>query len=124
MKTSRTLKGLFLSTAMLLSSNALAKNSGSLHLGNPVYVAGQTVPAGTYTVLWDGSGPEVEIKMIQGKTVVAATSAKLVNLNEKANNDSAVVVTGGDGKRNLSEIYFSDKKIALEIESPSDRATK
>jgi hypothetical protein len=115
MKASRMYKGLLLGLALLLATSAFAANKGSLKVNDPVTINGKQLAAGEYKVSWDGSGPSVELHIMQGKNVVATVPAKMVDLPRAASDDGAVVNTNGDGSRTLSQIRFSGKKYALAI---------
>lgn len=108
---------LFLGAVVALAGSAWAANKGSLSLLHPTSVAGTKLPSGNYTVQWQGSGDQVDLKIFQGKKEVASTSAKVVQLNSPAAYDSAVVSSNDDGTATLSEIRFSGKKMALEVSS-------
>lgn len=110
---------LVLASAILLASTALAANKGSLNLSEPVNISGTQLKAGSYSVRWEGNGPNVELKIMRGKQVVASSPARLVELSSSANNDAAVFKNNGDGSRSLSEIRFYGKKQALAIGSES-----
>jgi len=113
MKSQRILKNLLLGAALLLATGAFADvNKGSMQLGDAVTVAGKQLPAGDYSVKWEGSGSSVQVTFLQGKKVLATAPARLIDLNQKSDNDSAVVK--GDN-RELSEIHFGGKKYALAI---------
>jgi hypothetical protein len=119
MKFQKIYKSLFLGLALLLATGAFAAaaNKGSMQLMDSVTISGKQIPAGTYLVKWDGTGPNVEVSILQGKEVVATTQARLVDLNQKPDNDSAVVKSNTDGSKSLSEIRFGGKKVALALGS-------
>jgi hypothetical protein len=121
MKFQSIFKSLFLGLALLLATGAFASaaNKGSMQLTNPVTVSGKQLPAGSYLVKWDGTGPNVEVSILRGKDVVATTSARLIDLSQKTDNDAAIVKNNADGSKALSEIRFSGKKVALAIGSES-----
>ena len=100
--------------ALLLATNAFAAK-GSLQISDPVTVNGKPLPAGDYTLQWDGNGPDVQLNIHQGKKVVATVPAHVVMLNQASGSDSAVVVKNNDGSRTLSEIRFGGKKYSLAI---------
>jgi hypothetical protein len=109
-------KGLLLGLALLLATSAFAaSNKGSMQLLDPVTVSGKQLPAGDYSVKWDGAGPNVELSILRGSKVVAATPARLIDLNQKTNGDAAVVKNNDDGSKSLSEIRFGGKRYALAI---------
>jgi hypothetical protein len=109
-------KGLLLGLALLLATSAFAAaNKGSMQLLNPVTVSGKQLPAGDYSVKWDGTGPNVELNILKGNKVVATTPARLIDLSQKPNGDAAVVKNNDDGSKSLSEIRFGGKRYALAI---------
>ena len=117
MKASRILKGAMVGLAMLLATSAfaVAASKGSLQVSAAVNVAGKQLPAGNYSLQWQGSGPNVELNIMQGKKLIATVPAKIVSLPQAASYDSAVVSTSSDGSRMLSQIRFSGKTLALEV---------
>jgi len=120
MKFTAVSKGLILGLALLLASSALAASKGSLQLSNPTVVNGTKLKPGDYKIQWDGSGPSVEVSIMQGKNVVAKVPAKVVNLDSAAANDAAVTQKNSDGTSNLAGIRFQGKKFALDIGDASD----
>ena len=74
------LKGIFLSVMVLAAGSALAASKGSLELQHPTSVAGKQLAKGNYTVRWDGTGDQVDLKIYQGKNVVASTPARVVKV--------------------------------------------
>jgi hypothetical protein len=116
MKFAKFSKGLLLGLALVLATGAFAaSNKGSVQIIDPVTVSGKQLRPGDYSVQWDGSGPNVELSIMQGKKVVATTPARLIDLSKTPNGNSAVVKTNEDGSRSLSEIHFGGKKYALAI---------
>jgi hypothetical protein len=113
-------KSLLMGLALLLASSAFAATKAQLHLQNNTTVNGTQLKAGDYKLQWDGSGPTVEVSIIQGKNVVAKTSAKVVDLPSAASNDAAVVRKNDDGSNSLSGVRFEGKKYALELGESSD----
>jgi hypothetical protein len=118
MKTFHILKCSLIVLALLPVPNLFAANRGPLHVSSPEDVAGQTLNAGDYIVLWEGDGPNVELKIMQGKKVVATATAHAVQLQTPSINDSEVININGQ-KRSLSMIFFLGKTVALEIPGPS-----
>jgi hypothetical protein len=120
MKFANISKGLLLGLALLLATSAFAAaNKGSVQFLSPVTVSGKQLPAGDYSVKWDGNGPNVELNILQGNKVVATTPARLIDLSQKPDSDAAVVRSNADGSRSLSEIHFGGKKYALAVGSES-----
>jgi hypothetical protein len=119
MKESTISKGLLLGLALLLATSVFAANKGSLQVSDSVTVNGKQIPAGEYTVKWEGNGPNVELNILRGKNVVATVPARMVDLDRVQDRDSAVSVVGNDGRKSLSEIRFSGKKYGLAINAES-----
>jgi hypothetical protein len=108
------LKGIFLAAVVLAAGNALAASRGSLELQHPTTVGGKQLATGNYTVQWDGTGDQVELKVYKGKNVVASTSARVVKVEHPAHN-AAITIANGDGTSSLSEILFGGKDFALQL---------
>jgi len=107
-------KAVVLGLAVLLASSAFASNKGTLRVHESSEVAGQQLAAGEYQLRWDGSGSNVEVRVMQGKKEVAKTSAKLVNL-DKAFDYDAAIIDHSSGKAIVTEVRFAGKKYALAL---------
>jgi flagellar basal body P-ring protein FlgI len=107
-------KTVVLGLAVLLASSAFASNKGTLQVHETLEVNGQQLPAGEYQLRWDGTGSNVEVSFMRGKKEIAKTSAKLVNLDKAADNDSALV-DHSTGKAIVTEVRFAGKKYALAL---------
>jgi hypothetical protein len=122
MKLSKLSKGLLLGLALLLATSAFAANKGSLMVSDPVTVSGKSLAAGEYTVKWEGNGPNVELNILRGKSVVATIPARLIDLDRSSSGNTSVVKRNDDGSRSLSEIRFAGKKYALALGNESAKA--
>ena len=123
MTTSKISKGLLLGFALLLATSVFAAtNKGSLQVTDPLTVNGKQLPAGDYTVTWDGAGPNVELNIMRGKNVVASVPAHMVDLDKSPNRDSLITNVDSDGHKALNEIRFSGKKYAFSINAESAKA--
>jgi hypothetical protein len=106
--------------ALSVGIAAAAAKKESFHIQSPTMVGATQLPAGEYTVQWEGTGPAVELKISQDKRVKATASAKVVPLGRAFPEDATLVHTDGDGGRRLIEIRFSSKKFFLLIEPYPD----
>jgi hypothetical protein len=120
MKFATVSKTLVIGMALLLASSAFAANKGSLQLNNPTTVNGTQLKPGDYKVQWDGSGPNVELSIMQGKNVVAKVPAHVVTLDTASANDAAVTRKNDSGPNSLAGVRFQGKKFALELGEASD----
>jgi hypothetical protein len=104
-------------SALLLSSAALAgqNNKGKLVLSDKVVVDGKPIERGNYAVEWDGSGPAVQVKLLQDGQTVATLSAHVTEQAGRNAQDAYATTTEPDGSRALTAIYPGGKRLALEF---------
>jgi hypothetical protein len=121
MKFATVSKTLVMGMAVLLASSAFAATKASLTLQNPTTVNGTKLKAGDYKLEWEGSGPAVEVSIMQGKNVLAKVPAKVVDLSAPAQNNAAVLQKKDDGTNTLAGARFEGKKFALEIGEAGDQ---
>ncbi|SRR5579871_6729063 len=125
MKIANVSKGLLLGLTLLLATSMFAaSNKGSLQTMSPITVNGTTLPAGDYSLKWEGTGSNVTLNILKGKKVVATTPARLVDTNQSPSSNQAVLKGNNDGSQALSEVRFGGKKYALQIgeQSAADEA--
>jgi hypothetical protein len=122
MTVSKISKGLLLGLALLLATSLFAANKGSLQVNESVAVGGKQLPAGDYTVQWEGNGPNVDLNILRGKNVVATVPAHVVDLERSPDRGSAVTSVNGEGHKALNEIRFGGRKYALAINAESANA--
>lgn len=126
MKRSMISKSLLPGVALLLATAAFAaeKSKGSPLIPDQVSVNGQALPAGTYLVEWAAetytvklgdSDLNVDLRILQGKTVVATVPARMIGLQRSDSCDSVVERKNHDGSRSLLEIHFGGKKYAFAL---------
>ena len=113
-------KSVVMGLALLLASSAFAATKASLNLQHPTIVNGTKLKAGDYKLEWDGSGPNVEVSIIQGKNVLTKVPAKVVDLSSPSQNSAAVVTLNSDGTSTLSGARFEGKRFALELGDSSE----
>ena len=115
LKSKSSLKGILLAGALLLAGSAFAASKGPLELQEPATVAGTQLRTGTYTVQWEGTGDQVQLKIYQGKKEVASTSARVVTLEKPVDRDATLLRRNDDGTLTVTRINFGRKNFALEI---------
>jgi hypothetical protein len=120
MKFATVTKSLIVGLALTLASSAFAASKANLTLNNPTSINGTKLKAGDYKLEWDGSGPNVEVSIMQGKKVIAKVPAKVVDLNQSSVNDAALLKQNSDGTTTLAGARFQGKKFALELGEASD----
>jgi hypothetical protein len=120
MKFTTVSKSLMMGLALLLASSAFAATKADLVLQSPTSINGTKLKPGEYKLQWDGSGPNVEVSIMQGKTVVAKVPAKVVDLKAPSQNNAAVVKNNDDGTSTLAGARFEGKKFALDLSDSGD----
>lgn len=120
MKFTTVSKSVVMGLALLLASSAFAATKANLSLSNPTTVNGTKLKAGDYKLEWDGTGPNVEVSVLQGKKVVAKVPAKVVDLPSASQSDAAVVNKNDDGTTSLAGVRFQGKKYAIDLTQSSD----
>jgi hypothetical protein len=105
------------SPSFLLATAAFAgpANRGTVNTDETVTVGGKQLPAGRYQVEWAGSGSDVEISILNGKTTVAKVQAQIVPLQVAGRESGYSTSADPSGNKTLTEIFFSGKKYVLSI---------
>lgn len=106
---------LALVAAVVLSIGTFAKdknsNEGKFTLTNSAQIGSTQLKPGDYKAEWEGAGSDVQVKILQGKNVVATTSAKLV---DKQGASDSVTLGGADSNmKTVDEIDFAHARKAL-----------
>jgi hypothetical protein len=108
-----------LAIAALLATAAYAAGTahkGNLRIVDPVQVNGKQLPAGDYTVTWEGDGPNADVHISKGKKEVASAPAKVVTLDQKADQDAAEISSAG-GARELTAMRFGGNRYQIDVVS-------
>jgi|GEM_PF-3447870 len=91
-----------ITSAVVLTQRTVAKGKDSEHItfSEPILVAGTLLKGDTYKVVWDGSGPQLQVSFIKGSKTVVTAPATLV-LEKNANDGSVETKTLEDNSRVL-----------------------
>lgn len=98
---------------MSLSAFAREKNSGPLTLSDPAQIGTTELKPGDYKVEWDGKGPDVQVRIMQGRQALATTTAKLVQHEKSAAQNDVVLKQTARNSKTIEEIDFRNRKEAL-----------
>jgi hypothetical protein len=103
--------------SLLLAAAAFAANINkkTMHLYEKAKVHGTLLEPGDYKVEWNGSGPQVQLKILQGKDTVATVPAQVVSENTANEHDGYVLRPAKNGGNSIEEIFFGGKKYDLKI---------
>jgi hypothetical protein len=115
------LSSMLLGSALLLAASAFAANTikKSLHLYENVIVAGKQLAPGDYKVEWSGSGPDVEVNIMQGRDTVATAPARIVSRASVNEQDGYALDPGKSGNQSLAQVFFSGERFDLDFGSAS-----
>jgi hypothetical protein len=103
-----------LASGLSLSAFAKDKNETKVTFTNAVQVGSTQLQPGDYKLQWDGNGPDVQVKVVKGKNVVATVPATLVENKVSLGNDS--VTTGSnDNSKTLDEVDFNGGRQSLKF---------
>ncbi len=105
-------------TVTLLATAAYAAGAvhkGSLQVADAVQVSGKQLPAGDYTVTWEGEGPNVDLHITKGNKELATAQATIVPLDRKASDDAAETFKNSTGVRELTALRFAGRKYELDV---------
>ena len=118
MKFATVTKSLVLGFALLLAARAFAATKGSLKISDPVTLNGTTLKSGDYKVELEGSGSDVEVSIVQGKSVLAKAPGPLVALNAPYPYGAAVTKKKEDGTSSLIAVS-AEETLAWTLVSPA-----
>jgi hypothetical protein len=123
MKRAGRLAHVLISFTMFCATTSVAANRGALRVQSPSIVGDTQLPAGEYTVQWEGAGPEVELKIKRANRVTVTVPGKVIPLDQPFRENEPVFNTDGDGRQRLVEIRFPGRRFFLEIEAQSASTT-
>lgn len=114
-----------LGSSLLLSATAFAGNTNkkSLHLTDSVTVEGKQLKPGTYTVEWNGTGPNVEVSIAKGNKTVATVPAHVVSVSAPYKQDGYTSLATKDGSASVTQFFFRGEKFGLELGQASGANT-
>ena len=101
-------------STLTLGAFAKDKNEGKFSLSAPVQLGSTQLKAGDYKAIWEGTGADVQVKILQGKNVVATAPAKLL---DNASSQDSVSLGNSNGTKTLQEIDFRGLKKGLVFDS-------
>jgi hypothetical protein len=108
----------FVLTVALLGSSAVFagdSNKTNLKLYETTSVEGKALQPGDYKVTWEGSGPDVQVTILQGKETVATFQAHVTEQAARNAGDAYGSSSDANGSRSLTSIYPGGKRFSLEL---------
>jgi hypothetical protein len=114
-------KGLILGSILLLAPGAFAAAKSYLTLNHSMTIGGVTLAPGDYKLQWEGSGPEVELSILQNGRVLLQTPARLTSLDGPAADTAAVTRVGDNGDRVLIGVRFKGHALGMDFYETNSR---
>jgi hypothetical protein len=111
--------------ALMLAGSAFAANEShkaNFKISEPTQVNGTQLSAGEYQARWEGSGPTVQVSIIQNTKVVATVPGQLVDRDYAAQYNAVETKNNSNGQSELTALLFSGKKYSLKLGSESASA--
>ncbi|MCI0352703.1 MAG: hypothetical protein L0Z53_25055 [Acidobacteriales bacterium] len=105
--------------SLAIGSYAADKKSDNVTFYDPVKIGSTTLQPGDYKVVWDGTGPDVQVSFVQGKKTVASAPARLTETSKNAGK-AVSLRTESDSSRVVTEIAF--KKVSLRFDESAPAA--
>jgi len=102
-----------------VSALARAKDRGTMQLIDPAEIGSTQLKPGTYLVERNGTGPTVQVSIMQHKNIVATATGELKTNDKEASQNAVVLepaVNNSSGKQ-IAEIDFGNRKEALVFDS-------
>ena len=99
----------------MFAVGAFAQDKSTLNVVEKVNIQGTELKPGKYEVKWDGSGPNVQISISQGKNTLGTFPATVVAREGSNAGGGYEAKTDTNGSKSIIAIYPSGKKIQLEI---------
>jgi len=91
---------------------AASKNSASINIAETAKVGDTQLQPGDYKLVWEGTGPDVQVSFMQGKNTVATAPAKLVQQSNPY--DGAIATTGNDdASRVINSIDWKNRSLVF-----------
>jgi len=113
------------SLVLMLAGSAFAINEShkaNFKISEPTQVNGTQLPAGQYQAKWEGSGPAVQVSIIQNAKVIATVPGQLVDMDHASQYNAVETKNTPNGQPELTALHFSGKKYSLQLGSESANA--
>ena len=115
MKITNAAKGLVIGASFLFAASVFAGRRTTLHVYDNLKANGTSIAPGKYELEWDGTGPDVQLDIRQGKTTVATLPAHLTSINFPYQATGYSTRKEADGSVDLTSVFIAGKKYVLEI---------
>jgi hypothetical protein len=99
---------------LTLGAFAKDQNQGKFTLSDTVQLGSTQLKAGDYKAAWEGTGADVQVKILKGKEVVATVPAKL---EDKTSGQDSISLGNANGTKTLLGIDFGGLHKGLVFDS-------
>jgi hypothetical protein len=98
---------------LVTSNPKVPDHKETFQINAPARVAALQLPAGVYQVTWAGSGPSVQVEILQNGNLVISARARVVVLDREAPSDLSGTRATSDGSVFLQSLRFAGQSFAL-----------
>ena len=99
-------------SSLMVNAFAKDKNETKVTFTDTVQIGSTAIKPGDYKLQWDGTGPDVQVKVVKGKDVVATAPAKLVE-NKSAQGVNAVTTSNSSNAKQVNQVDFAGGRQSL-----------
>lgn len=104
------------SVVMTQKASAAVEETEYVVFNEPVMVAGTMLEAEAYKLVWNGTGPKVQVSFMKGSKTVATASATLM-LEESRYDGAIETKTLGNNSKVLEKITWKKKALVFDQSS-------
>jgi hypothetical protein len=101
-----------LASSVSLNAFAKDKNDTRVTFSEKVQIGASELAPGDYKLQWDGNGPDVQVKVVKGKDVVATVPAKLL-ANKSTQRGDAITLRANANVNQLDQVDFAGGRQSL-----------
>jgi hypothetical protein len=101
-----------LASSVSLNAFAKDKNDTRVKFSEKIQIGASELAPGDYKLQWDGNGPDVQVKVVKGKDVVATVPAKLL-ANKSTQLGDAITIRANGNVNQLDQVDFAGGRQSL-----------
>ena len=108
-------KGLLVGASLFFASAAFAGDKASVKFYEDVKLNGKTIAAGKYNVELEGTGPQAQLSIRQGKETIATVQATVNPTKVAQPATGYATAEAQDGSKTLTTVLIGGKKYSIQL---------
>lgn len=112
------------SPVLCATAFAAKTSKKTMHLYEKAKLEGKVLNPGDYKVEWSGTGPNIELNIVQGRDTLATVPARVVAENTSNEHDSYVLQPARNGGESIEDTPGQAKTRAREPVGPASRCVR